>query len=63
MHPLFQKNITYNSRIVPVMSYVAQLVPLPKSFQEGFGMLTVIRCPNCMRHSDFSEHINMVDLS
>ena len=55
---------TYNTRVVPVTSDVAQLVPLPKSFQERFGMLTVIRCPNCMRHSDFFlNFIHMVDLS
>ena len=47
--------ITYNTRVVPVTSYVAQLVPLPDSFQERFGMLCVLRCPNCMRHSDFFE--------
>ena len=47
--------ITYNTRVVPVTSYVAQLVPLPESFQERFGMLSVLRCPNCMRHSDFFE--------
>ena len=45
---------TYNTRVVPVTSYVAQLVPLPK-FQERFGMLSVLRCPNCMRHSDLFE--------
>ena len=47
--------IIYNSRIVPVTSYVAQLVPLPKTFQERFGMLSVLRCSNCMRHSDLFE--------
>ena len=34
------------------MSYVAQLMPLPKTFQERFGMLSILRCSNCMRHSD-----------
>ena len=47
--------ITYNSRIVPVTSYVAQLVPLPKTFQQRFGMLGVLRCSNCMWHSDLFE--------
>ena len=47
--------LTYNTRVVPVTSYVAQLVPLPNTFQERFGMLSVLRCPNCMRHSDFFE--------
>ena len=47
--------ITYNTTVVPVTSYVAQLVPLPESFQERFGMLSVLRCPNCMRNSDFFE--------
>ncbi len=39
------------------MSYVAQLMPLPKTFQERFGMLSILRCSNCMRHSDlFAIH-------
>ena len=36
-------------------SYVAQLVPLLKTFQERYGMLSVLRCSNCMRHSDLFE--------
>jgi len=44
-----------NSRVVPVASYVAQLIPLPESFTERFDILSVIRCPNCMRHSDMFE--------
>jgi hypothetical protein len=44
--------LTYNVRVAPVMSYVAQLMPLPKTFQERFGMLSILRCCNCMRHSD-----------
>ena len=52
---IFLNSITYNSRIVPVMSYVAQLVPRPETFQERYGMLSVLRCSNCMRHSDFFE--------
>ena len=46
--------LTYNTRVAPVMSYVAQLMPLPKTFQERFGMLSILRCCNCMRHSDLS---------
>ena len=40
---------------MPVASYVAQLIPLPDSFAERFDILSVIRCPNCMRHSDMFE--------
>ena len=36
-------------------SYVAQLVPLPDTSVERFDILSVIRCPNCMRHSDMFE--------
>ena len=46
---------TYKTRVVPVTSYVAQLVPLPDTSVERFGVLSVIRCPNCMRHSDMFE--------
>ena len=46
---------TYNTRVVPVTSYVAQLIPLPDTFVERFGIFSVIRCPNCMRHSDMFE--------
>ena len=45
--------LTYNTRIAPVTSHVAQLVPLPKSFQERFGMCSATRAPYCMRDSDF----------
>ena len=34
---------TYNSRIVPVFSYVSQLVPLPNTFHELFGMCSAKR--------------------
>ena len=44
---------TYNSRIVPVFSYVSQLVPLPNTFQELFGMCSAIRAPNALRASDY----------
>ncbi len=53
--PLAINCLTYNMRIAPVFSYVAQLVPLPDTFVERFGILCVIRCPNCMRHSDMLE--------
>ena len=33
-------------RIAPVSSYVSQLVPLPKSFEERFGLYSVLRIPN-----------------
>ena len=46
---------TYNSRVVPVASYVAQLIPLPDSFTERFDILSVLRCANCLRHSDMFE--------
>ena len=46
---------TYNTRVVPVASYVSQLIPLPDSFTEGFDILSVIRCVNCLRHSDMFE--------
>ena len=38
---------TYNTRVVPVASYVAQLIPLPDSFAERFDILSVIRFANC----------------
>ena len=44
---------TYNSRIVPVFSYVSQLVPLPNTFHELFGMCSAIRAPNALRESDY----------
>ena len=47
---------TYNARAVPVTSYVAQLIPLPKNMavQERVAMHTVLRAPiNSMRHADF----------
>ena len=46
---------TYNTRVVPVASYVAQLVPLPDTFTERFDILSVIRFANCLRHSDMFE--------
>ena len=52
---IVSNSLTYNSRVAPVMSYVAQLVPLPKTFQERYGMLSILRCSNCMRHSDLFE--------
>ena len=44
---------TYNSRIVPVFSYVSQLVPLPNTFHELFGMCSAIKAPNASRESDY----------
>ena len=46
---------TYNTRIVPVSSYVSELVPLPTSCKERYGMFSALRLANCMRHSDFFE--------
>ena len=46
---------TYNTRIVPVFSYVSQLVPLPKTFHELFGMCSAIRAPNASRESDYFQ--------
>ena len=42
---------TYNTRVVPVASYVAQLIPLPDLFTERIDILSVIRFANCLRHS------------
>ena len=53
--PLATNGLTYNSRIVPVFSYVSQLVPLPKTFQERYGMFSVITAPQCVRTSDFYQ--------
>ena len=50
--PLVINCFTYNSRTAPVFSYVSQLVPLPKSFEERFGLYSVLRIPQCMRTSD-----------
>ena len=55
LYPLALNCSTYNSRIVPVLSYVAQLVPLPKSFEDKMGMCSAIRPPHCMRTSDFYQ--------
>ena len=38
-----------------MFSYVAQLVPLPKSFEERFGLYSVLRIPQCMRTSDIYQ--------
>ena len=43
--PLAINCLTYNMRIAPVFSYVAQLVPLPNSFEERFGLYSVLRIP------------------
>ena len=40
--------LTYNTRIVRVFSYVSQLVPLPKTFHELFGMCSATRAPNAI---------------
>ena len=50
--PLAINCLTYNTRIAPVFSYVSQLVPLPKSFEEKSGIYSVLRTPQCMRTSD-----------
>ena len=46
---------TYNTRIVPVFCYVSQLVPLPSTFHELFGMCSAIRAPNALRESDYYQ--------
>jgi hypothetical protein len=46
---------TRNSRIVPVFSYVSQLVTLPNNFHELFGMCSAIRAPNALRESDYYQ--------
>ena len=53
--PLAIHCLTYNMRIAPVFSYVSQLVPLPKSFEEIFGLYRVLRTPQCMRTSDIYQ--------
>ena len=45
--------LTTNTRIAPVTSYVAQLVPLPKSFQEKLGCAVLLE--HCMREADFFQ--------
>ena len=37
--------LTYTLRIAPVFSYVSQLVPLTKSFEERFGLYRLLRTP------------------
>ena len=47
---------TYNSRVVPVVSYVAQLLPCPRKMDqvERAAMHTCLRLPqNALCHSDF----------
>ena len=47
---------TYNSRVVPVTSYIAQLLPIPKKLMqlEHAMMHTTLRMPqNSLCHSDF----------
>ena len=41
--------------MAPVFSYVSQLVPRPKSFEETFGIYSVLRAPKCMRTSDIYQ--------
>ena len=54
--------LTYNSRIAPVFSYVSQLVPLPKSFHELFGICSAIRAPIALRESDYFQlHLAKMD--
>ena len=53
--PLAINCLTYNFRIAPVFSYVLHLVPLPKSFEERFGIHSVLRAPQCMRTSDLYQ--------
>ena len=50
---------TYNTRIVLVFIYVSQLVPLPKTFHELFGMCSAIRAPNALRESDYFKLHNI----
>ena len=47
--------LTYNTRTVNVFSYVSELVPLPKSFHELFGMCIAIGAPNALRESDYVQ--------
>ena len=56
-------SLTYNTRVAAVMSYVAKLMPLPKTFQERFGILSILRCSSCMQPSDFSQLTNLEDLN
>ena len=47
---------TYNSRVVPICSYVAQLLPYPKYLEqiERAHMHTILRLPqNALCHADF----------
>ena len=61
--PLAINCLTYNSRIAHVFSYVSQLVPLPKSFEERFGIYNVLRAPQCMRTSDLYQLHKLGDLN
>ena len=36
--PVALNAFTYNTRVVPVASYIAQLIPLPDSFTESFDI-------------------------
>ena len=49
----------YNTRISPVLGYVSQLVPLPKTFQydQRIALHTLYRAPmNTFAHADFFLH-------
>ena len=56
----------FNSRVVPVLGYQAQLLPLDEKHfvLERVAMHTVLRAPmNTFRHSDFSSFPKLVALS
>ena len=42
-----------------MFSYVSQLVPLPKSFEERVGIYNVLRAPQCTRTSDLYQLHNI----
>ena len=54
----------YNAKVVPVTSYVAQLLPLSTAFflLERAALHAVARAPfNTFRHADFSSYPQLVD--
>jgi len=49
---------TYNTKVIPVTSYQAQLIPLPRSYAvlERVALHTILRMPwNSLRHADFFQ--------
>ena len=58
MHPTAHRlapNIRIHAPKSPHIHVWKRNIPLPDSFTERFDVLGVIRCPNCMRHSDMFE--------